>query len=347
MRIVEKDVFRVALVGCGAISGNHVAAILAAGQTVAALCDVEEEKARALAAATGLLNVPIFTDFETMLESARPDVLHICTPHDLHAPMTLAALKRGIHVLCEKPLAITEEQLCTVLAAERESRALLAVCHQNRYEPNMRRLKALAEQDPPVGGYANVVWKRDARYYASGAWRGTLAHEGGGVLINQALHTLDLMQWVCGMPDRVTAHLFNDFHRGVTEVEDVAACTFESPDGANAGRWQFFATTAAAADFPIQIVLRLSSGKLVEAQNSRFTVDHSVLESGADLAAKAGPGKWVWGDGHKALVADFYAHVSKNSPFWLNGEEGAKVVRLILAAARSRGQTVPIKEMDK
>ena len=95
MRIVEKDVFRVALVGCGAISGNHVAAVLAAGQTVAALCDVEEEKARTLAAATGLLNVPIFTDFETMLENVRPDVLHVCTPHDLHAPMTVAALKRG------------------------------------------------------------------------------------------------------------------------------------------------------------------------------------------------------------------------------------------------------------
>ena len=169
--MIENQTFRVALVGCGAISKTHIAAILAAGQTVAALCDVEEEKARALAAGTGLLNVPIFTDFETMLDRVRPDVLHICTPHDLHAPMTVAALGRGIHVLCEKPLAITEEQLCAVLAAEQKSAAFLGVCQQNRYEPNMRKLKEMTEDDPPVGGYANVVWKRDAAYYASLGFR--------------------------------------------------------------------------------------------------------------------------------------------------------------------------------
>lgn len=335
--MIEKSIFRVALVGCGAISKNHVAAILAAGQTVAALCDVEEEKARALAAATGLLNVPIFTDFETMLDRVRPDVVHICTPHDLHAPMTVAALKRGIHVLCEKPLAISEEQLRRVLTAERESRALLAVCQQNRYEPNMRKLKEMAEDDPPVGGYANVVWKRDAAYYASAAWRGTKAHEGGGTLINQALHTMDIMQWVFGMPANVTAHVSNDFHGDVIEVEDFAACTFESAENT---RWQFFATTSAAADFPVQIVLRLSSGKLVEAQNHQFSVDHRVL-SGED---DTGSGKWVWGDGHKALIADFYQHVRENRPFWLNGAEGAKVVRLILAAYRSNGTRVRIEE---
>lgn len=333
--MTEPRTFRVALVGCGVISKTHLEAILAAGQTLVALCDIDTEKANHLAASRGLAGVPVYPDYETMLEAEKPDVVHICTPHDLHAPMSVAALKRDIHALCEKPLAISEEQLQAVMEAERNSKAMLGVCHQNRYEPNMRRLKELVENDSPVGGYANVIWKRDADYYRSGTWRGTQKHEGGGVLINQALHTLDLMQWIFGMPRCVTAHISNDFHKGEIEVEDTAACTFE---GENGSRWQFFATTASAADFPVQLDLRLASGKLVEAQNHQFTVDHRLLSGENDT----GSGKWVWGNGHRELVADFYRHIRENRPFWLNGAEGAKVVRMILAAYRSEGNRTHI-----
>lgn len=336
MKRFDTKLFRVALVGCGVISKNHIHAILGAKQCVIALCDVIPERAKQVAETTGLSDVAVFTDYEEMLDTARPDVVHICTPHHLHAPMTVAALNRGIHVLCEKPLAISEEQLRQILEAEKNSSAVLGVCHQNRYEPNMQKLKETVKETP-LGGYANVVWKRDAAYYRSGAWRGTLAHEGGGVLINQALHTLDLMQWIFGMPMAVTAHLANDFHQKEIEVEDTAVCTFE---GENGLRWQFFATTAGTADFPIQISVRLSSGELVEVQPHQFTVDHAVLSGGDD----DGEGKWVWGTGHNALIADFYDCIRSDRPFRLDGEEGAKVVRLILAAYRSAGNRVPITE---
>ncbi len=331
---MEQDLFRVALVGCGVISKTHIRAILGAGQRIVALSDTEPERAKAVADANRLSDVAIYTDYEKMLDVVRPDIVHICTPHDLHAQMTIAALNRGINVLCEKPLAITEEQLGQVLAAERNSTAKLGVCHQNRYEPNMRKLKETVTEQP-LGGYASVVWQRTAEYYRSGAWRGTKAHEGGGVLINQALHTLDLMQWIFGMPTAVTAHLSNDFHKGEIEVEDTAVCTFE---GDHDVRWQFFATTAATADFPITICVRLASGELVEAMNHQFTVDHRLL-SGED---DTGSGKWVWGNGHEALIADFYDSIRNGRPFWINGEEGAKVIRLILAAYRSDHKRIPI-----
>ena len=332
----EKELFRVALVGCGVISPIHIGAILKTGQHIVALCDVIPERAEKLAEENGLSDVALFTDYEKMLDTVRPDIVHICTPHDLHAPMTVAALNRGIHVLCEKPLAISEEQLREIIEAERKSTATLGVCHQNRYEPNMQTLKKTV-QKTPLGGYANVVWDRDAAYYASGAWRGTKAHEGGGVLINQALHTLDLMQWIFGMPKAVTAHLSNDFHRGQIEVEDTAVCTFE---GENGVRWQFFATTAGTANFPIQICVRLSTGELVEVQPHQFTVDHALLSGEDDV----GEGKWVWGCGHNVLIADFYDCIRSNRRFWIDGKEGAKVVRLILAAYRSGDDRVPIIE---
>ena len=102
---------RVAIVGCGAICGNHIKAIQAAGQRLCALCDVNVRAAEEKAEKYGLENVRIYGDYASMLASEALDAVHICTPHDLHAPMAIAALEKGIHVLCEKPLCISMEQL--------------------------------------------------------------------------------------------------------------------------------------------------------------------------------------------------------------------------------------------
>lgn len=132
---------RVAVVGCGVISGCHIRGILSSGQTVAALCDVISQRAEEKKNEFGLTGAKIYRDYGEMLESEVLDAVHICAPHHLHAPMTVQALKKGIHVLCEKPICVSAEQLNGVLRAERESRAMLGVCHQNRYEPIMRRVK--------------------------------------------------------------------------------------------------------------------------------------------------------------------------------------------------------------
>lgn len=163
--------FRAAVVGCGAIAPNHVTGILAAGQTLAAVCDPDRSHAERLLARFGL-SVPIYTDLEELLDREHPDVLHICTPHYLHAPMCCAALSRGVNVLCEKPLGISEADLRAIEAAEAESTAMLGVCLQNRYEPNFLRLKAIAREEGVAAAFGVVAWRRDADYYASGAWRG-------------------------------------------------------------------------------------------------------------------------------------------------------------------------------
>ena len=242
-----KQALNVALVGCGAISGNHVKGILAAGQKLCALCDVDPAQAARLIETFGLEPIPVYTDYKTMLDAVHPDSVHVCTPHYLHAEMTVEALGRGIHVLCEKPLAISMEQLNAIQAAAQKSTAQLGVCQQNRYEPNFLRAKELASTEGVAAAYGDVVWLRDASYYASGSWRGTWREEGGGVMINQALHTLDLLQWICGMPTHVLAHTANDHHKGQIEVEDLAAARFECADGTLIN---FYATTSAGKSFP-------------------------------------------------------------------------------------------------
>jgi predicted dehydrogenase len=249
--------------------------------------------------------------------------------------MAIAALERGIHVLCEKPLAISHAQLDALEAAVKKSKATLGVCHQNRYEPTMLQLKRMTEAGVRAG-FATVVWKRDEKYYRSGAWRGTLDQEGGGVMINQALHTLDLMQWMCGYPKTVQAHISNDTHRGQIEVEDTATALFQTEGGT---AFHFFATTSAAADFPPQLHFVLSSGERITAENHFLAVKGELLpvEQQGEVI-----GKTVWGDGHRMLIADFYRCIAQGNPFPIDFEQGSKVIRLILGMYQSGGEQIDI-----
>lgn len=326
---------KIAVVGCGAIAATHVEAIRSAGQEICALCDTETERAERLAERFGL-ETAVFGDYIEMLDQVKPEVVHVCTPHHLHAPMCVEALGRGIHVLCEKPLCISKEQLEEVLRAERERSAMLGVCHQNRYEPNMRQLKELAEKEGVKGALGMVCWDRDERYYRSGEWRGKWATEGGGVMINQALHTLDLLQWICGMPASVTAHCNNDHLSGVIEVEDTATARFETADGSILS---FFATTGGGANFPAQLQIVTKQGNTYYADTAMLTGQGNVLPRALNDPSV---GKREWGSGHKSLVADFYRCISQGTQFPISAEEAGKVIRLILAMYASNGEKIEV-----
>ena len=335
----ESKNYRIAVIGCGAIAPNHVTAILQNGYTLCAFCDILPEKAEALKTLFELPSVPVYTDYREMLEREAPDAVHICTPHDLHAPMTVYALKHNIHVLCEKPMAINMEQLRMVQRAAKESRATLGYCFQNRYEPLMRRLKEMSA-DGILSAMGTVVWKRDAAYYASADWRGTIAHEGGGVMINQAIHTLDILQWLCGMPTHVTAHVSNDHLGDAIEVEDTASARFETADGTV---FFLFATNTANKSMPVEIQLRLADGKNVIAQNKHLIVNDELIVTKAQEVEKA-VGKAEWGKGHTLLAHDFYRCINEGIPFPIGAWEADKAVRLIFAMYASNGRRIAVEE---
>ena len=326
---------RVAVIGCGAICGNHIKAIQDAGQILCALCDVDESRAERMIEKYGLENVKIYTDYQVMLELEKPHAVHICTPHYLHAPMTVEALRRNIHVLCEKPLCISIEELDALRYAVQNSKAQLGVCHQNRYEPNMIRLKELSGGQIKAG-FGSVVWHRDETYYHSAEWRGTWAREGGGVMINQALHTLDLMQWICGFPKNVIAHTHNDLLQGVIEVEDTATACFECENGL---RFNFFATNTGASDLPVQIQIKLTNGDMIDVQNDQFCLNHQLFGRADETKVQ---GKKVWGAGHKALIEDFYDCIANQKHFAIDIEEAGKVIRMILSMYASNGKNIEI-----
>lgn len=326
---------RAAIIGLGSISGVHAQAIRRAGGEIVAICDVDEQKITAFREKTGT-QAAAYTDWQTLLAAPNIDVVHICTPHYLHAEMVIRALGTGHHVLCEKPLCIREEDIPRVLAAEQESGCYLGVCHQNRYNESNLAVKELLTRDPARTGFGTVVWDRGAGYYGSGTWRGKWATEGGGVMINQALHTLDLLLWFLGQPDAVIAQVENRHLAGVIEVEDTASALFRYQDGRS---FNFFATTASAADLPVQVMVATQGGQTVVAANDTITVNGHIRPSDSGDVRY---GKDVWGDGHAKLVSDFYACVQEGRPFAINGREGVRVVQAILALYRSHGEEAPL-----
>lgn len=325
----------VAIVGCGVIARTHVKVAKQCGANIVALCDVDMSKAQKLAEQNDL-HCAVYADYKQMLECEQPDVVHICTPHFLHCEMTLYALKRDINVLCEKPLCITREQLDRVIQASGQSKAQLGVCLQNRYNLATLAAKQYLAGKTIAAAHGEVCWNRDENYYRQGDWRGKWATEGGGVLINQALHTLDLLQYLCGMPARVTAQCDNWYHKGVIEVEDVAVATFF---GENGGNFDFFATTTSAAELPAQLTIKTTDKHTVVILPDAAYADGQTLtfDSHGEYL-----GKCCYGKGHASLIPDFYDAVETGRRFDIDGAEGAKVVHMILAVYDSKGNEVNI-----
>lgn len=319
---------KTALVGLGVIGRVHYKVLTELGISVDAVCDVDGEKFKKFP------DIPSYSDYIGMLEKVKPDVVHICTPHYLHADMIIEALSRNINVLCEKPLCIKEEDIPRILDAEKTSKGILGVCHQNRYNKEITFLKEYLKDKKVLSGHGNMVWHRDGEYYSKGAWRGKWQSEGGGVLINQALHTLDLLTWLIGMPEKVTARIDNFTLKNEIEVEDIASVICSG----NA-EFAFFATNGSKTSFPVSVTLK-TQDEIIYVLPDKVITGTGVFDFEKESEVY---GKSYYGTGHKGLINDFYGCVRTGKKFEIDGAESAKVVKIILAAYRSKGESVKVK----
>ena len=323
---------RVGIIGIGAIAQLHIPALLNAGQNIVAICDIDSSKCLA-AIEKFNLKANVYEDYKKMLDCEKLDAVHVCTPHYLHAQMVCYALNRNINVLCEKPIAISFEQLDDIREAVAKSTAQLGVCQQNRFKASMQFVKDYFKDKEITAASGYLCWQRDKKYYESGDWRGKKATEGGGVVINQALHTLDLLQWFCGMPISVIGHTVNDTLKDVIDVEETAFGIFKLKNG---GRFVLNATNASATSFPITIMLHSKNDNAV-------IIDDNIILNGKFLTKSDGLplfGKEVWGVGHIVLIKDYYGALQSNKKFEIDFEEAKKVVILLLNLYQSNGEEI-------
>ena len=336
---------RVTLVGCGAISHNHLPAICEVpGAEIVALCDKNFAAAEACRDKYAPSAV-VYTDYLKMLDEVCPDSVHITTPHYLHCEMTCEALARGINVFLEKPVATSEDQIRRMLEAEKKSTAKITVCFQNRFNSVTVAARDLtAEHGGIVAARGMVTWKRTEPYYTESGWRGSYATEGGGVMINQAIHCLDLLIGTCGIPTEVIGTTANHHLHDVIEVEDSCEMRIRFDTGATA---LFYASTAFPLDAPNMLEFFCRDGARVTITGDDLYLNGEPVKEAAAFKNEnyLTPGKQCWGNGHKKLISLFYDALKDGKEMPVSLRSAADAVLVLLSAYRSDDRTVHIPKI--
>ncbi len=297
--------FRVGMIGCGGISAVHARVLgeLENTQLIACADVIPERAAR--------YGCKAYADWREMLDRERPDAVHLCTPHYLHPGMVSEAARRGIAVFTEKPPAIDAAGWEQVKDAARHAPA--GVCFQNRYHPHILSCGRFLRE----GTYGNLkgirafmTWNRTAAYYSAADWKGKWATEGGGALINQAIHTLDLIVGFMGMPDQAEAAMRNHHLRDAIEVEDTAEIYLRKGNVPAL----LYASTAYSQDAPVILELHFE-GAVIRLEGDLMTVIREGERQ--EISCETDPviGRSYWGAGHKACVADFYRSIESGTPY--------------------------------
>ena len=290
----------ICVVGYGAIGPLHASGIVnTKNGRLYAVCDINPDRIKRCQETYE--NVIGYEDFDTMLLDEQIDSVHICTPHYLHYEMITKALKAGKTVISEKPVTISRTDYDTLLSNENIDK--LGLVFQNRLNPCSQMLKTII-QEKKLGDIlcakAIVTWIRTKEYYRADAWRGKWATEGGGVLINQAIHTLDLMSYLVGDIASVKANMATYALDDTIEVEDTLSAYLKYKSGVTG---VFFATNAYGHNNSPDIEIRFAEGVARYADDKLYINDELVCQNVTATGEKA-----YWGTTHETLVQNFYDH---------------------------------------
>ena len=339
----------IGLIGGGNISETHARAVRAiAGVEMAAIYGTNASKVAGLCREYG--GKP-YQDLDSFLAHRPMDMVAIGSPSGLHAVQGIAAAQRGLHVLTEKPIDISTGRADALIEAAERAGVKLGVMFQDRVKPDTRKLRewiSTGVVGKPLLVDAQVKWYRPPDYYSNSRWRGTLALDGGGALINQAVHTVDLLLWLLGDVIRVQAHTATVLHK--IEGEDTAIALLEFANGA-LGTLQ--ATTVAYPGFPRRIEISGTEGTVVLQQDRILAANLRNAPPGIRAAApdkNQSASSAVVDDfrGHQALLEDFIRAIEQGTDPICNGHEGRRSIALVEAiyqAAHDGGAvSVAVKE---
>src|SRR5262245_21967951 len=216
------------------VGGTHVRVLPQVERaSLVALCDQQTDRARAHLEKYNLTGVPVFADAAEMLRNVDVDVIHLATPSGVHHETALMAMEAGKHVMSEKPLEIKLDRIDRMIRIAKERKVHIACVFQNRWNEANRALKRAADEGRfgRVGWAGSFTpWYRPDKYYDEGGWRGTWALDGGGAIMNQSVHSIDLLQWIAGPVKRVSAYGASRIHPRI-EVEDTLAASLQFANG--------------------------------------------------------------------------------------------------------------------
>ncbi len=348
----------------GSTYANYISEGLVPNTEIGAICDTNSAKADLVA--SSYPGVPFYDDYLTMLDSGDIDAVVTCVPHYLHPQAGIDALQRGIHALVEKPAGVYTKQVAELNAyAAGKPELTFAIMFNQRNNPLYRAIKEIVERGD-IGAIRHTswiitTWWRPQGYYDQSAWRATWGGEGGGVLVNQAPHQLDLWQWICGVPRSVFAKVAYGFRRNIA-VEDEVSVTVDYGNGATG----VFVTATHDLIGTDRFEILGDSGKIVVENSQRATVtrltkpERELSESmGMDDVRKLFSGQLdlksfattevlefesAWGVQHAGVLENFAANILDGTPLIAPGSDGINGVRLANAIHLSSwtGREVPL-----
>ncbi len=331
---------RVGVIGLGDIAKVHIP-ILKAMETVelVAVCDHDQERW------FDDQGIHFYTDYVKMLDREQLDSVHICLPHYLHKPVAMECVARGIHLFLEKPMGINMTEVREFVELEvKNPKVKMNLCLQNRLNNTSIKMKQLVESNiyGKIQGIKGIVaWHRSLDYYQTKPWRGRLDLAGGGVMINQSIHTLDLMQWIGGDIKSIQGKTSQLLDYGI-EVEDTASAHLEFAEGFYG---MFYATNANPYNASVELEVVLEKARLVIKDNILYRWDdrgcHVIVE---DERVKGT--KFYYGASHKKLIHKFYDGLVGEHEEYIPVYEGVVSMQMIDAITRSSctGEKITMEE---
>lgn len=341
--IMEK--LRVCIVGCGHIFTMHATSIATFSDAeIVGVCDIKPDRAEK---AAQKYQTKAYTDYKVMLAEQKPDILHVCLPHYLHPVVSKYAIEQGINVLCEKPISIKLEDAIENVNLAKQKNVLYGIIFQCRYHTVSQMVKNYIE-DGTLGKVLSarsvLTWCKPDSYYSLSDWKGTWDKEGGGVVIDQAIHSMDLVNWfIDSEPASVYAHYDNRDHE-IMQVDDSAEGLIKYKNGVNYGFW---AMNNYGVDEPIEIRLLCENGKAVLSyDDATITLNDGTVITGTQDTSNLleyEDSKDYWGSQHVRQIRQFYNSVLGLETLEISAEEALKIQKIICAIYESSRMGKPIE----
>ncbi len=328
-----------ALIGCGRVAPSHIKAAKLNDLDIAAICDLDYEKAVKFSVDNGIEGVKIYTDYKEMLSVEKPDFAAIATDSGAHGEISLFCAKNKVNFLVEKPMAMSIEEADAVIKAVEENSVIAGVCHQNRFNIAVQELRSAIENGR-FGKLSNgsicIRWSRGESYYKNDNWRGKYATDGG-TLMNQCIHGIDLLRWMMGEEIESVSGFTRNLLHPYIEAEDIGVGVVAFKNGAIA---TIEGTVNASADFEQTLTVIGENGTVRLGGMNASTVDiwqfadNDHADEKKTEISEIAPN--VYGNGHTSLYLDFKNAVKDKRPPYVDLYAGKNAVEVVLAIYKSQ-----------
>ena len=319
------ELLRVGIIGCGVISSVHLP-IVSELENLVAVCDIDEVKGKKIA---DIYNCRYYKNYEEMLKKENLDVIHILTPHNIRYEIVEKAIEFKTNVIIEKPLAHTYEEAEKIVnLINNQNKIKATVVYQNRKNDSYIQLKKELKEEKfgkVLGMEATVFWKRDIDYYKDSPWRGKKSESGGGLLINQAIHTIDWMQDIGGDISTLSGKVFKLKNKEL-DIEDTCSFSILFSNGVEGF---FSGTLTNFKNSSIMLNIYCGRGMYSLRDKSLYKKEYTNNIEKKIITDEVGAVKDYYGTSHKKIVENFYSSIKNSTSNYLPLEEGLKSLKII------------------